>query len=613
MTGRDSFSNLFEAYNARVLEPYQVAQTFIPPRHYFRLLEARHSVVVGPRGSGKTTLLKMLQGAALEAWRHSRAEECRDRVRFTGVFIPADRAWTAQVESLGARGLDLESRRVFEEAAFTTHVLRALVRALEYRCHPPSTEGLTPHRRTVLSAENEVQFVRELARTWQLTPAVPSLAGLRRSLSSRMLEIHGVCAKERLLGEKDRTERIAAQAFLHLSFLTAVVAGIELFDDFSGERGAKWAFLFDELELAPDWISQMLTAALRSVDERLIFKLALVPFAGSSKHVNSTLGAMPRHDYDEIALWYAHKEDGYEFCESLVTEMLRRRSFGTKTPEAVFGDSARVKPLGRAQPRRSAATIERQMRSLASKDASFRSYLKANRLDLDRLSAVRGVRRKQTINKIRAIVAARDAFRESDRGRSRKRPEIYSGAETIYAASEGNPRWLIGMVTELLERSRDGQRVSRGQQSREITNTGNQFRALLRTIPAPKTGGDSRRRGLLSLLDEIGGAFQKKVILDAFDPDAPGSFVVDASANERLAASLGEALNAGALVYVPDANTEAGPISLRGKRFRLAYLLAPRYQLPLALLRPVALSTLLASARLSQDTLFCLPTTGIDD
>ena len=46
--------------------------------------------------------------------------------------------------------------------------------------------------------------------------------------------------------------------------------------------------------------------------------------------------------------------------------------------------------------------------------------------------------------------------------------------------------------------------------------------------------------------------------------------------------SLGRALNAGAIVFVPEKPGRRFS-SLRGKRFRLSYLLAPHYQLPLIL------------------------------
>jgi len=60
--------------------------------------------------------------------------------------------------------------------------------------------------------------------------------------------------------------------------------------------------------------------------------------------------------------------------------------------------------------------------------------------------------------------------------------------------------------------------------------------------------------------------------------------------------ALGRALNSGAIILAPDPGGEALLSSLRGKRFRLSYMLAPGYGLPLNLGRPMALSHVLERA-----------------
>src|SRR4051812_4357900 len=83
---------LFGAFNARSLNAREVAESFIPPSAFDTLAHAEHSLLIGPRGSGKTTLLKMLQSEALEHWADPAAEAYRQRIDYTGVFIPTDRA-----------------------------------------------------------------------------------------------------------------------------------------------------------------------------------------------------------------------------------------------------------------------------------------------------------------------------------------------------------------------------------------------------------------------------------------------------------------------------------------------------------------------------------------
>ena len=75
MSSKPAPPSIFESFNARALEPADVARTFIPPDHYSDVLKRAHTLVVGPRGSGKTTILKMLQAPALE---NSSGDKARD-------------------------------------------------------------------------------------------------------------------------------------------------------------------------------------------------------------------------------------------------------------------------------------------------------------------------------------------------------------------------------------------------------------------------------------------------------------------------------------------------------------------------------------------------------
>ena len=108
----------------------------------------------------------------------------------------------------------------------------------------------------------------------------------------------------------------------------------------------------------------------------------------------------------------------------------------------------------------------------------------------------------------------------------------------------------------------------------------------------------------MSLIDHVGNFFFKEIVVKDFNPDPPGSFVVDSNVSENLLDGLGKALNAGAIIYVPDPRGQTMLSSLRGKRFRLAYLLAPYYQLPIRLGRQVSLLSILAQGTEDQPSLF---------
>lgn len=590
--------SVFDSFNARSLEPEQVASTFIPPTHYRQLVKPTHTLVVGPRGSGKTTLLKMLQGAALESWRHPDAADYRAQIQFTGVFIPTDVSWASQINALGESILEREYRDRLGVAAFTTHVLRRLIIAMEYRSRPPSDPNLISHRRAPLSRSAEVELVRRIANAWHVTPQIPTLLSLRQELSGRLLEIREFSSQETLLEPEGRAGRFAGIRYLHLHFLSAAGVAAEAFDDIAVTRGEKWALLFDELELAPDWLVETLLRSIRSTDERFLFKLSMSPYTSEVKGLTGPQAPRASNDYEQVSLWYAHKEDGYDFCRALFRAMLQGRGLPIVDPTVVFGHSyfetnADEWQAGTAYMQGS--RLQKRFKQLAKKDRTFRDYLQSRNVDVEDMEFLSGDARAADVRKVVSLVAVREAFRTADeRLRSRKHPSLYKGASALFAMVEGNPRWFIAIIGALVERRADPNgRVAPPQQSRQIEQATIRFRALLNTIPCPPLEPNEPPRGALAILDRIGEFFFNAIVRSSFNPDPPGSFIIDSRAHESLADSLGTALNAGAIVYVPRPGDDLALESLEGRRFRLSYLLAPHYQLPLVLGRPVNLSTIL--------------------
>jgi len=600
---------IFESFNARALEPAQVARTFVPSKQFDDLVKRRHTLVVGPRGSGKTTLLKMLQQPALEAWQHHGAEHYRTEVDFTGVFVPTDISWAVQLGSLGAGKLDEQTRQLLSVATFTTHTLRSVVIAFQNRA--AHDDCLTPFRRVELEAGNEARLARELATVWHLEIVVPSLTALRRALSGRLLQLFALASTEVLRGPTNRAERLALVPYLHLHFVQAAGAAIELFEEITRLSPGKWALLFDELELAPKWIQEELGNALRSTDPRFLFKLALNPFTenDSLMQVARSLAdpehptASPDHDFDQIPLWHVGKVAAFEFSARLWAEMLDQRNMPLKPPEKVLGDSYfQTSPGNWREVYRPGSKVSQRFTELAAKDPTFRAYLQRKQVNPNQLDVLEENKRASDVRKIAPIVAVREFYRrpevlEAPRGslRSRKTAVLYSGAESLFALTEGNPRWFIGIMERLLDRfqARPEKRIPPPWQAEEAEAAAERFQAMLATIPAPELPKDGNALGVLGVVRVAAEYFHDKIVRGPFKSDPPGTFFVDPKVPNQILASLGRALNAGAIVYVPDGGPMILPslASLRGKRFRISYLLAPLYGLPLRLGKAIALST----------------------
>ena len=589
-------SDLFSTANARFRSPTMVARTFVPPEQFRRLTRPSHTVMVGPRGSGKTTLLKMLTPEALAAAAAAKRFRIEEGVRFTGVFVPSDIAWSRQVETLERWDIPTDIAADLFEASFVAAVLRNFADAIHERLTRAVPQVWLNLPTLKIDSRVEEAVARALADVWALELRVPSFLGLRAAASERIVLLGRAAATMHRTHDFSQLENMGLggglipQLSLALDTLEALVPDL---------RGEKWCLLFDELELAPAEIRRSLISAMRSVDERLIFKLAISPYSADLSDLISVIAAMPGHDHEEIWLSYGHKADALRFSFDLMHEIVRERLGQDASLESLLGDALFPADEGDSDEGVVSGSQEDYVRDLYDMDRSFKRFVDSVAGGVDELFQSTGQARAQNLRKIVPLVIVRVAFRTSDssasagarRYRSRKNPHIYAGTTALAAVLEGNPRWIITVMNALLD-SGAGQ-ISPRIQAGEIARTRNRFRALLSTIPIPLTSSETRR-GLLYLIDRIGESFRQKIVGDDFTPDPVGTFLVDSTASDELLAALGSAVNTGAIVYVPDSNSSGLLTSMRGKRFRLSYLLATGYQLPLRLERAASLRTVLA-------------------
>jgi hypothetical protein len=595
--------SIFESFNARALSPEAVAKTFIPSPRFSELATRCHSIVIGPRGSGKTSLLKMLQTTALENWKHNDAQSYRARIDYSSVFIATDSAWKDQLENVGFGHLTQSDREQLCLAAFTTHFFHSLLTAFVNRMDAFHPGDLRPkHRRVHLDQENETYLVKELAKESKLSPTVNSLLSLKHAARARIGNIWKYAMDEKNLPKESRAERFSKIEFLNFHFLHLCSLAIEMFNDLVGDKEARWALLFDELELAPDFILKQLLLSLRSFgDQKILIKMSMSPYSADLDTFRSLFRATSGQDYNEICLWYAHKEDGYEFSRCLVQGLLNEHGIATEKLEDIFGVSPFEENVKNAYAFNS-LQYKTFKNSLGS-DSSFRKYFQDASLRLEDVPLLRDSRKATIIRKIFPTLLLREFFRVDERPgtsqrqskRSRKNPWIYGGATGLLAVAEGNPRWLIGIFRQLIPSARNGMKIPRSVQTEEILKAAHRFRALLKIIPAIGSSSTQNPRSVLSVLDKVGVFFNKSVVLSDFEPQPYGSFTVDSNCSDNLIQTLGLALNAGAIVFVPDAKGDILLSSLKGKRFRIAYLLSPHYEIPIRLGDSVSLDRILSN------------------
>lgn len=198
MSGLYYSPSIFETYNARHLSPEKVAQSFVPPDEtYSKLATYNNHIITGPRGSGKTTLLKMLTLPALLSWDASQTQTVLPKVDFMGIFVPADRGWATQIKQYGQSSSALAE--AVGKAAFTSHVLMAFCTTLEnfQRFEFSDTSSIT-HQPQKLEPAQATKFVDLISSDWGLVPRLPSLAGLKLALRSRLLALKSIATESNL-------------------------------------------------------------------------------------------------------------------------------------------------------------------------------------------------------------------------------------------------------------------------------------------------------------------------------------------------------------------------------------------------------------------------------
>ena len=197
----------------------------------------------------------------------------------------------------------------------------------------------------------------------------------------------------------------------------------------------------------------------------------------------------------------------------------------------------------------------------------------------------------------------REFLNERTKWRSRKAVTIYAGREAIYAMTEGNPRWLLGLLNDLVDYAKSANfsesetRVSYADQARILNNAARRLLSHIKASPfrSPPKASTKRDYTLLGFVDKLGNFFRNEILSSDFPLDPIGSFVVPDNVDPDLLPLLEQLLELGALVYVGNSPQDV-PVRIQGSRFRLTYMLAPIYRLPLRLYRETSLDDVLSGA-----------------
>jgi hypothetical protein len=258
---------------------------------------------------------------------------------------------------------------------------------------------------------------------------------------------------------------------------------------------------------------------------------------------------------------------------------MERRGISGVSPQTLLGPS----PVASAYQSKDAAREYEQgslawqiIRDEAKIDGDLYNLLVQNGIDPSDPSTASISKRNTLLRKIKPLVLHRHAFRKTGSDgqslrRSRKIAPVFCGWQTVFDVSEGNPRWLIGIVDRLIPEARKGKKkatlpIAAANQARVLTSVSQEYCSLLSALPEALIPVDNNQLTLYGLVKAISRHFEEEIILSRFRLDPPGSFTVDSSTPPSICELLRVAAYNGAIVYI-DPKVNAFDADIINKRF----------------------------------------------
>ncbi|PBB68016.1 hypothetical protein CK228_12845 [Mesorhizobium sp. WSM4312] len=442
-----------------------------------------------------------------------------------------------------------------------------------------------------------------------------SFLEIRSLLQLHIASINAILEKVRYGMIDDIDDVMAHDSFITHDPIYACSSFVDIFNNATNRPEKIWALCVDELEIMPRALQRQLFSYLRSVDQRIVVKLATSPFSGISWERTSEEGPMVGHDYTPINLAFANKKDAKRFTAKLFDALLNAEGMRyrgrrpAERAESVLGTSLIQEANSSHLQRRAYVPPDgehyKRFANLRDNDVAFRQFLEDRNIDLETVYKEPEDRRAGLARKYIWQVAIRNEygptniFRRSDesvssRSPSRKRlSDAYLGYDSLITVCEGNPRTTIGLLRPLVKHFvGEGSEVLPEIQASYLQSAIAKYVSLLATIPIER---DSR--SIIDVLDQIGEYLSFEVNGPTFKPEPSLSIRIDRNVPAEIQEAIGNAMNQGAFVMLSDDIGLFDFGSVSGARLRLSYMLCPRYHLPLTFGKSINLSTILGQER----------------
>lgn len=595
--------DFFNTFNARHLNPKQVAETFIWSDNFGKLILNNHSVILGARGCGKTTLMKMLTLPALHYWKNTRAKKIKSSFPFYAVYISTDIYWDVKNQTYSSQ---LEGFQNFATVISTFSVNSNIFLAL---CD--TFKSIIELELKSIDEKKEIELCKVLIEAWKLKATVPKLDYVKEALNKRIDTVNQLI--QDVIFNYGNEKSLPKEDFFNLSFESSLEYIIPIFERIYGlNQGKKWALCFDELEFAPLWLQQKLFRSLRSRQHYILYKLSASPILPSDleKELTGEYSPTSGNDVQMIKMWAS--EDNEKFSRQIINSLLSSK-VESKNSSTFFGSNhIHEKSFNSYE---AGSEFYNEITQLLSKDDSFKLFLESKKININNPVATNKKQKDTVFRKIKPIVYFRNYYidgnilqsdgKQYKTLRGRKTGEnLYSGIEVLSKICDGNPRWLIGIVTGILLKC-NGNKADTDIQYEELLSAAKRFKNVISNIPI----GFNCSCSLIDLIDKMGNYFTEQVLGPEFHMDPKLTFIVDQKEKdvpEDMITLIEKGVAQGAFILLDDKD-DAFDFNVRNKRFKLSYLFFMLYKLPIRKYPAVKLSQCLKNIKsdvISQASLF---------
>jgi len=554
--------NLFEIENARNLNPKELVDTFVPTQSFWRLLSAKHHVVLGARGSGKTALAKMLSHDHLAMLDDQIAQIAIREQQFIGVYVPTRLEWVGGLKNKSWQS-EAQKEEFFQwrlNLASCLALITTLESCINIYCGDKGEQART-----------EEALASQLAEAWVENRNIDTLDMLRRNLQRLEYDKHVLIARSRATGDQ-RPSGAGPGITFDSDLFVPMKRGMTLASEILKLRPeCTWLVCLDEAEFLEKIHHRIINSHMRAYSGNVFFKVTTMPYCHYTLATNTDVPLDDGHDFDYVyidsdpALFAKIEGENTTLGTRFARRLFNRRADASGLRDISIGEVLGGSVLLDDKDKDWLPNSEQfeLMRRFCSQDTVYRA---------ERLVGTQKFK-AEISRKIYGALLLRKAYEEL---KGRAEPDIYSGVTLAIRCGDANPRRLIRIFNGILltvwrgmKRGRTVPKLSPKNQTRVLRRLSTS--ALVRVQSEPQCGKE-----LYELLKTIGDYMHRAFHDSPLTTDQVTSVSVENDVTDAHWMLIQRAVELG-LLYPNIGPQRRDEMPDRQGTFHLAFILAPHF------------------------------------